>query len=61
MKGIKFDKIIEKFRKFKEDYDNNNEKPHPYLEKYADIKFGIFNNIYCSNVLRDCSRAMHNI
>ncbi len=59
--NILFDKIIEKFRKFKEDYDNNNEEPHPYLEKYADIKFGIFNNIYCSNVLRDCSRAMHNI
>lgn len=56
-----FDKIIERFKKFREDYMKNNKEEHPYLEKYSKIDFLRFNNIYNSNVLRDCSRAMHNL
>ena len=56
-----FNKIIECFREFKEEYDKNNPNSHPYLEKYSNINFLIFNTLYNSDVLRECSRAMHNL
>lgn len=59
--NIMFNKIIECFREFKEEYDKNNPNSHPYLEKYSNINFLIFNNLYNSDVLRECSRAMHNL
>lgn len=52
-----FDKIIYEFNTFaKNNIDNFGE--NPYYRKYGKLNFERFNNIYNSNVLKDCSRAM---
>lgn len=55
--NVIFDKIINELElfaaRYREDYH-----VVPYFNKYCNLKFKRFNNIYNSNVLRDCSRAM---
>lgn len=55
--NIIFDKIISKFDSYaKENIERYYE--HAYYNKYSNLNFLRFNNIYNSSILRDCGRAM---
>lgn len=56
-----FNKIINKFKEYKEVYDAENNESHPYLIKYSSIDYLKFNKIYDSNVLKECSRVIHEL
>lgn len=56
-----FNKIINKFKEYKEVYDSENNESHPYLIKYSSIDYIKFNKIYDSNVLKECSRVIHEL
>ena len=57
--NIIFDKIINELKLFATCYCENYHT-NPYFNKYCNLEFERFNNIYNSNVLKDCGRAMIN-
>lgn len=57
--NIIFDKIINELKLFAKCYCENYHT-NPYFNKYCNLEFERFNNIYNSNILKDCGRAMIN-